>query len=180
MTVFYLDTSLASSTYYYLYLLFVLYLIIILLILLLSADIYNIYEALNQDFIVSTIYKYIWKDRDNNNDIICRQYILKIKNPYRSDICRMLCLAVGVYVYIWLRLDNQYCKPEYTIPPISLTFGRQCDDHTNTGRLQMPTHAPRQYFGSRVFFSLWRLVRTASALCLLRRCEGAKVRRWSP
>ena len=91
---------------------------------------------------------------------ICRQYILKIKNPYRSDICRMLCLAVGVYVYIWLRLDNQYCKPEYTIPPISLTFGRQCDDHTNTGRLQMPTHAPRQYFGSRVFFSQWRLVRT--------------------
>lgn len=29
---------------------------------------------------------------------------------------------------------------------------------TNTGRLQIPTRAPRQYFGSRVFFFLWRRV----------------------
>jgi len=41
---------------------------------------------------------------------------------------------------------------------ISLTFGRQRGYHTNTGRLQIPTRAPRQYFGSRVFFFLWRLI----------------------
>ncbi len=40
----------------------------------------------------------------------------------------------------------------YTTFPISLTFGRQCGYHTNIGRLQMQTRAPRQYFGSRVFF----------------------------
>ena len=34
----------------------------------------------------------------------------------------------------------------YTIPPISLTFGRQCGYHTNSGRLQIPTRAARQAF----------------------------------
>ena len=100
MTVFYLDTSLASSTYYYLYLLFVLYLIIILLILLLSADIYNIYEALNQDFIVSTIYKYIWKDRDNNNDIYMSTIYIKNKEPI-DRIYAECCVWLWAFMYIY-------------------------------------------------------------------------------
>ena len=53
---------------------------------------------------------------------------------------------------------------QYTIPAISLTFGRQCGYHTNSGRLQIPTRATRQTFRVARFFFLWRLVWTASAL----------------
>ena len=51
-------------------------------------------------------------------------------------------------------LHFEYIWSFIHIFPISLTFGRQCGYHTNTGRLQMPTHAPRQYFGSRGFFPM--------------------------
>ena len=40
----------------------------------------------------------------------------------------------------------------YTTFPISLTFGRQCGYHTNSGRLQIPTRATRQTFRVARFF----------------------------
>jgi hypothetical protein len=47
-------------------------------------------------------------------------------------------------IYIWSFIH---------IFPISLTFGRQCGYHTNTGRLQVPTRATRQTFRVARFFS---------------------------
>ena len=41
-------------------------------------------------------------------------------------------------------LHFEYIWSFIHIFPISLTFGRQCGYHTNTGRLQVPTRATRQ------------------------------------
>ena len=63
-----------------------------------------------------------------------------------------------LYIYIYILYDDIFYNIYTTFPIISLTFGRQPGYHTNTGRLQIPTRAPRQYFGSRFFFFLWRLI----------------------
>ena len=62
-----------------------------------------------------------------------------------------------IYIYIYMMIFFIIYTP-LSLLYISLTFGRQRGYHTNTGRLQIPTRAPRQYFGSRVFFFLWRLI----------------------
>ena len=58
-------------------------------------------------------------------------------------------LYIIIYICIY---DDIFYNIYTTFTIISLTFGRQRGYHTNTGRLQIPTRAPRQYFGSRVFF----------------------------
>jgi hypothetical protein len=58
----------------------------------------------------------------------------------------MFILSYILYIYILFLLIL------YTIPPISLTFGRQCGYHTNSGRLQIPTRATRQTFRVARFF----------------------------
>jgi hypothetical protein len=50
-------------------------------------------------------------------------------------------------------LHFEYIWSFIHIFPISLTFGRQCGYHTNTGRLQVPTRATRQTFRVARFFS---------------------------
>ena len=61
-------------------------------------------------------------------------------------------LYIIIYIYVYMMIFFIIYTP-LSLYIISLTFGRQRGYHTNTGRLQIPTRAPRQYFGSRVFFS---------------------------
>ena len=87
---------------------------------------------------------------------------------------------LSVNFYPWVKAsicwEGSLLK-EYTIPPISLTFGRQGGYHTNTGRLQISTRAARQTFwvasllagstSSRPFFCF---------LCNLRSLHDAQAR----
>jgi hypothetical protein len=78
-------------------------------------------------------------------------------------------------IYIYSVINNLLLF-QYTIPPISLTFGQQCGYHTKTGRLQMPTRASRQTFGDNarhdprspsVFGAQQHLCKRSSALAVL-------------
>ena len=55
--------------------------------------------------------------------------------------------SCNLFIYLYKQASNQF-----TIPPISLTFGRHCGYHTNSGRLQIPTRATRQTFRVARFF----------------------------
>ena len=78
---------------------------------------------------------------------------------YTCIYTTLLRTKVSIYYYIYMYIyDDIFYNIYTTFTIISLTFGRQRGYHTNTGRLQIPTRAPRQYFGSRVFFFLWRLI----------------------